>query len=135
MNRRKFLTGLIRWAKVGLWGAILSPAFAFVIHKVPRLPVKIRVRATPGENNILVESDFFLFPEIKSPRAISRRCTHLGCRVNYNKEKKLFICPCHDSRYTLDGSVVRGPAEKDLPEFMVTFSKEEGYIVELDDNA
>ena len=135
MLRRKFLTVLIKWAKLGLWGALFYPAFAFVVHKIPRLPVRIRVRAIPGESDILTESDFFLFPEIKSPRAISRRCTHLGCRVNYNKEKKLFICPCHDSRYTLDGSVVQGPAQKNLPEFMVTFSKEEGYIVELDDNA
>ena len=135
MLRRKFLTVLIRWFKVGLWGAILYPAFAFVVHKVPRLPVRIRVRATPGENDILVESDFFLLPDIKSPRAISRRCTHLGCRVNYDKKKKLFICPCHDSRYTLDRNVVRGPAQKDLQEFPVTFSKQEGYIVELDDNA
>jgi len=135
MLRRKFLTVLIKWLKVGLGGALLYPAFAFVVHKVPRLPVRIRVRATPGENDILTESDFFLFPDVKSPRAITRRCTHLGCRVNYSKEDNLFICPCHGSRYTLDGGVIRGPAKTDLQEFLVTFSKEEGYIVELDDNA
>lgn len=41
-------------------------------------------------------------------------CPHLGCRYNWNEEQKLFICPCHNSVFTIDGKVVSGPAPRGL---------------------
>ncbi|NJD91754.1 MAG: Rieske (2Fe-2S) protein, partial [Geobacter sp.] len=35
--------------------------------------------------------------------ALSAVCTHLGCIVQWEKEKQDFICPCHAGRYTVDG--------------------------------
>jgi Rieske Fe-S protein len=37
-------------------------------------------------------------------------CSHLGCSVNFNKDAKRFECPCHGSRFALDGKVIHGPA-------------------------
>lgn len=37
-------------------------------------------------------------------------CTHLGCTFPWNKNAQEFQCPCHGSRYSADGSVLRGPA-------------------------
>ena len=37
-------------------------------------------------------------------------CTHLGCVVPWSATSNKFICPCHGSQYSPDGTVVRGPA-------------------------
>ncbi|MEK6528403.1 MAG: ubiquinol-cytochrome c reductase iron-sulfur subunit [Nitrospirota bacterium] len=47
--------------------------------------------------------------------ALSQVCTHLGCLVEYDKEKKQLVCPCHAGVFNLEGHVVSGPPPKPLP--------------------
>ena len=51
---------------------------------------------------------------------MSLTCTHLGCMVEPRNFG--FECPCHGSRYSADGTVVKGPAASNLPKTSVSKS-------------
>lgn len=40
--------------------------------------------------------------------AVNVTCPHAGCPVEYRPAGKGFLCPCHDSRFNLDGSLAAG---------------------------
>jgi Rieske Fe-S protein len=44
----------------------------------------------------------------------AQNCSHLGCSINFNQDARTFDCPCHGSRFHLDGTVLRGPAANPL---------------------
>lgn len=46
--------------------------------------------------------------------AVSLRCTHLGCLLRFNGAERSWDCPCHGSRFDIDGAVLEGPATNPL---------------------
>ncbi|NIM61081.1 MAG: Rieske 2Fe-2S domain-containing protein [Acidobacteria bacterium] len=55
-------------------------------------------------------------------RALSAVCTHLGCITRYRPDERIIACPCHGSRFALDGEVLAGPAPRSLPLFEMDVS-------------
>ncbi|MEA3199568.1 MAG: hypothetical protein QOE90_996 [Thermoplasmata archaeon] len=49
-------------------------------------------------------------------RALSAICTHAGCMVKWNHGEGSWDCQCHGSRFSPEGAVLHGPANKALPE-------------------
>ena len=46
--------------------------------------------------------------------AVSVKCPHLGCQLEWNPDEKTWDCPCHGSRFTANGELISGPAQEDL---------------------
>ena len=53
--------------------------------------------------------------------AVEAVCTHEGCTVS-NADGDQYVCPCHGSRYTRSGQVVRGPAVASLRRYTTSFT-------------
>jgi cytochrome b6-f complex iron-sulfur subunit len=66
--------------------------------------------------------------------AVSAKCTHLGCTVEWNgeaDEKTPLRCPCHESFFSLDGTAISGPAKAPLTRYAVTRSGSEAKLRRL----
>ena len=67
---------------------------------------------TPLSRTLLPNVPALLIRNEQGFTALSLVCTHIGCTVEKTAEG--FSCPCHGSRYDLQGKVVRGPASESL---------------------
>jgi glycine/D-amino acid oxidase-like deaminating enzyme/nitrite reductase/ring-hydroxylating ferredoxin subunit len=73
---------------------------------------------SPGEGTVTKvngESTAIYKDEDGNVHAVSATCTHLGCTVGFNAAEASWDCPCHGSRFAIDGTVIQGPAAKNLP--------------------
>jgi glycine/D-amino acid oxidase-like deaminating enzyme/nitrite reductase/ring-hydroxylating ferredoxin subunit len=95
-------------AKVGadFIGDRIAPAEAASVREVPRGAARV-VRRGVGKVGVY-----------RDPRgavhAVSLRCTHLGCLLRFNAAERSWDCPCHGSRFDVDGAVLEGPATRRL---------------------
>lgn len=70
---------------------------------------------------------------IQGIAAIYKVCTHLGCIYSWNNATNRFECPCHGSKYRLDGRRIASPAPRDLDRFKVTLSLANGDTLESEE--
>lgn len=43
-----------------------------------------------------------------------KRCSHLGCKLSWNKHERTWDCACHGSRFDKNGDLIDNPANKGL---------------------
>lgn len=124
MERRNFLTLLLAFLGSISFASFVYPLVRFLAP--PRIEAKTKkLSLSKGEipvgsvKNIVFNNTpvIIINRHEKGYIAISRVCTHLGCLVEYDKDNKRLVCPCHAGIYDLEGNVVSGLPPKPLTEF------------------
>jgi len=129
MERREFIGKGIKRIFYALGAIILVyPAFSFMTFRKSR---KKRIIFHPDEQTSTVnfKKGVFLLRQGSENYALSARCTHLGCSLNYDPVSQKFRCPCHGSVFDVSGKWLSGPAKKDL--YRVPMTKKASGDVEV----
>lgn len=87
-----------------------APELTNVITKTADVPVG---------SGVIVDEIVVTQPSAGEFKGFSAICTHAGCTVNEVVDGTI-DCPCHGSKFNLDGSVANGPATKPLESKAVT---------------
>ena len=137
-SRRKFYITVINLLGALITAALALPAAAYLLIKptsqdsgeyvevtdvnqlLPGKPEEVLYRRTRVDGWKKMEEKTTTWV-VKTPDkvvAYAPSCTHLGCAYHWDEEIQSFICPCHNSVFAMDGSVVSGPAPRPLDRFV-----------------
>jgi Rieske Fe-S protein len=143
MDRRAFLKMVVKsfftllGLSFGLFLLYLSPigvkkkAVTFIPvldeDELPKKGVK-RVALSYENKGRKIHTKAFIVMSKSGLFALSPVCTHLGCLVNWDYNKKEFICPCHGGKYDMEGKVRGGPPPAPLNRLPLEVRDEKVYI-------
>lgn len=137
-SRRRFITWLSR-AFLGLWGLGAAGVVGAYL-KAPERGERIAERLVrvglldelPIGEARLVRHGVTPFHVVRLDAtrvvAISAVCTHVRCILGYDRERKGFVCPCHDGRFDMGGNVISGPPPRPLPTYGVSVRAGEVFV-------
>ncbi len=131
-NRRSFLK------KMAMGGALLLTSSTVLKNCDDSSKDKNKKTSDSNDNGKKSEPTLYQIPEEKGTAlsypgdkliiardeknkiyALSNVCTHQACYVKFNSSSKKFECPCHESIFKLDGSIVRGIAKRPLDRYKI----------------
>jgi len=75
-----------------------------------------------------------LFYEGGKPVAMSLECTHLGCIVEWKKDKRKYECPCHGGAFSDSGEVLSDPPRLPLRRLPLSIKGDKLIVGESQDN-
>ena len=137
-SRRSFLGKLLAGSLfAGVSGVIaavaayLSPPAEVSSALGPRRVRVCKVEDIPmGEGKLALVDDapVWVVHLASGFRALSATCTHKGCVVDWQADRRVFSCPCHDGRFDERGNVVSGLPLHPLPDLRVGVVAGEVYI-------
>jgi cytochrome b6-f complex iron-sulfur subunit len=77
----------------------------------------IKISDFPDNDGAIVEAGgkkFAVFKDHGELRVFSSRCTHKQCDIEWQKDDKIWKCPCHGACFKSTGELLKGPAERSL---------------------
>ena len=61
-----------------------------------------------------VITDFVYIDENNIEHTVYNKCPHFKCGLVFNETEKTWDCPCHGSRFDIDGKCIEGPSNYDI---------------------
>lgn len=122
-SRRKFLLALIAGA------AAMAGLGRFLKTKPSpkKVVLSAAVSAVPNEGALVFKDERVAIARNGAGfYALSLVCTHLGCTVSVTAEG--LFCPCHGSRFDVEGNVMKGPATRPLKMLVVEIKGDSLYV-------
>ena len=126
-SRRTFLAACLGGICAALGAGVLYPVFRYLS---PRQTDAGQQKVTFPETSVPADGAWFFDFRGATGVVVRTRggdlvaysavCTHLGCIVQWEKEKQDFLCPCHAGRYGADGAVLSCPPPRPLPKLPFT---------------
>jgi cytochrome b6-f complex iron-sulfur subunit len=131
LSRREWLT--LTWkGMLALCGLLGSGGLLRFLSYKPESPpptvfrLGLATNYPSGSRTLIPDARALLVHDTQGFRAYSLVCTHLGCQVKVIE--KGFTCPCHGSRFDLQGKVLNGPATQPL-HILKLEERSDGYII------
>jgi cytochrome b6-f complex iron-sulfur subunit len=133
IKRRNFISIIFSLSLFTWIAAVLYPVFKYLlppevqevsvnninIGEINDFPINSSKIVRFGRKPVLVvrkdSGDF---------RALSAKCTHLDCNVQYKSDTKQIWCACHNGFYNLEGKNISGPPPKPLSQYIVNIIDE-----------
>jgi len=133
-TRRDFLGLAATWSTIVAFALAMLGALRLPMPSVfPESDSKVKLgrpdQFSIGSATYFPVPHLWLFRSEKGFHAISSVCTHLGC-ITERGEDGAFKCPCHGSKFDLNGLVTGGPAPKGLVWADLSVSPEGGLIAD-----
>lgn len=107
----------------------IASASNFIVENADVAKNLIKSKLSMAENNVDIQPGEAKIVDIDGHKrgvfrdkkgnlhTVDTTCTHLGCEVQWNSAEQSWDCPCHGSRFTYDGEIIEGPAQKPLNKF------------------
>ena len=129
MKRRDFLKGIIKSFFVLLAAVLVLPVLSLYPSRIKKKTVSFfpvldedelprqgvrRAEFFYESRGRRIHTKVFVVVSEEGMIALSPVCSHLGCLVNWDNNKKEFLCPCHGGRYGMNGRVIAGPPPEPL---------------------
>lgn len=114
-NRVKPVAGFSNFVKENADVAMQMIKGFFSAEKMPDM-----LELAPGDASVVVYDGHKLAvykDEQHRLHMVSPTCPHAKCAVAWNKAERSWDCPCHGSRFSVDGELWTGPSRKDLETF------------------
>jgi len=136
-ERRRFLNVLLG-SGFFLWlGSVLYPVTRYLVPPASVTSDVTSVRV--GKVDELLPGQYRIFRFGRKPgilfrmrdgslHALSARCTHLDCTVQFDGEREQIWCACHNGIYDITGRNVSGPPPRPLDQYEVVVKGEDVYV-------
>jgi menaquinol-cytochrome c reductase iron-sulfur subunit len=138
-TRRSFYLAFINLLGAMISAAVAIPAAAYLLIRpktsdeggfsevgelgqlkagVPQEVLYVRKRVDGWRKVTEKASTWLVRTDDRTVVAFNPACTHLGCAYHWEAGAKEFICPCHASKFSIEGKVLAGPAPRPLDRYV-----------------